>query len=113
MGIKQMSDADTVDDVTRDPVDGGAPRGRWPAKDGAPAGRPRYTRRLSDKILFAFHHACDQQDLEIARHLLGVLEFMSTRPAAFPAEKNRRSNDSLVAAHERLWILRHPHDTEC
>jgi hypothetical protein len=28
----------------------------------APA--PRYTRRLSDKILIAFHYACDQGDFD-------------------------------------------------
>jgi len=31
---------------------------------GAPV--PRYTRRLSDKILIAFHQACDQSDFEVA-----------------------------------------------
>ena len=30
----------------------------------------RYTRRLSDKILIAFHQACDQDDIEVARCLL-------------------------------------------
>ena len=30
------------------------------------SGTPRYTRRLSDKILIAFHHACDQSELHLA-----------------------------------------------
>jgi hypothetical protein len=34
----------------------------------------RYTRRLSDKILIAFHQACDQGDFEVAERLLTVLE---------------------------------------
>jgi hypothetical protein len=32
------------------------------------------TRRLSDHILRAFHHACDQGDLEVEERLLAVLE---------------------------------------
>jgi hypothetical protein len=32
------------------------------------------TRRLSDDILRAFHHACDQGDLEVEERLLAVLE---------------------------------------
>ena len=35
-------------------------------------GAPRYSRRLSDKILLAFHHACDQGDYEIAEQLLRI-----------------------------------------
>lgn len=71
-------------------------------------GLPRHTRRLPDKVLVAFHHACDTSDLEVAEHLLRVLELMLTRRPA-PADGNRRrSMESLVAAHERLWHLRHP-----
>jgi hypothetical protein len=69
---------------------------------------PRYSRRLSDKILISFHQACDQNDFDVARQLLSVYEFMLTRRDV-PAEANRRrSLDSLVAAHERLWYLRNP-----
>ena len=77
------------------------------AQRGGPA-PPRHTRRLSDKILIAFHHSCDQNDFEIAEELLRLLELMlSRRP--MQADVNRRKNmESLVAAHERLWLLRHP-----
>jgi hypothetical protein len=68
---------------------------------------PRHARRLSDKILIAFHLACDQGDLEVAGDLLEVLEFMVKRPRRQPG-RERRSEESLVAAHERLWLLRHP-----
>jgi hypothetical protein len=69
---------------------------------------PRYSRRLSDKILIAFNHACDQGDYEIAEELLHILENMLTRRTV-PADANRRKSiESLVAAHERLWHLRHP-----
>ena len=67
---------------------------------------PRHKRRLSDKILIAFHQACDQNDIEAARLLLKVLEFMTRRPVDYQEE--RRVKESLVAAHERLWLLQHP-----
>ncbi len=69
---------------------------------------PRYSRRLSDKILISFHHACDQADYEIAEQLLHILENMLTRRTVPPDTNRRKSIESLVAAHERLWHLRHP-----
>lgn len=68
----------------------------------------RHTRRLSDKILVAFHQACDTGELEVADQLLVILEkMMGRRPTA--NEGNRRRNmEGLVAAFERLWHLRHP-----
>ena len=74
------------------------------------AGAPRYSRRLSDKILLAFHHACDQGDYEIAEQLLRILESMLTRRTVPPDSNRRKSIESLVAAHERLWHLRHPEE---
>lgn len=68
----------------------------------------RYSRRLSDKILIAFHHACDQDDYEVAEELLSILERILTRRPAHPDANRRKSIESLVAAHERLWHLRHP-----
>jgi hypothetical protein len=67
----------------------------------------RYTRRLSDHVLIAFHHACDQGDIEAARRLLDVLEFMVRRPPRVPGGRERRAKESLVAAHERLWHIQH------
>ena len=69
---------------------------------------PRHTRRLSDKILIAFHHACDQADYEVAEDLLRILETMLTRRPTSPDGNRRRNIESLVAAHERLWMLKHP-----
>ena len=77
----------------------------------SPGGAPRYSRRLSDKILIAFHHACDQGDFEVAEQLLHILEMMLTRRPLTPDGTRRRNMESLVAAHERLWHLRHP-DTD-
>ena len=70
--------------------------------------KTRYTRRLSDKILIAFHQACDQDDVEVAERLLTVLEMMLSRRLLTPGGDRRRNEDGLVAAHERLWHLRHP-----
>lgn len=78
------------------------------ARDTTPTGLPRHTRRLSDKVLVAFHHACDTADLEIAEHLLSTLEIMLTRRPTHADGNRRRSIEGLVAAHERLWHLRHP-----
>ncbi len=72
----------------------------------APGLRP--TRRLSDKILVAFHQACDTAELEVAEQLLRVLEFMMNRRPTYGDGNRRRNMESLVAAYERLWHLRHP-----
>ena len=69
---------------------------------------PRQTRRLPDKILVAFHSACDQGDFEVAESLLQILELMLTRRPTAPGVSRRRNMESLVAAHERLWHLRQP-----
>ena len=78
------------------------------ARETGSAAAPRYTRRLSDKILIAFHQACDQSDLEVAEQLLHILEMMLTRRPLMQDPGRRRNMESLVAAHERLWHLRHP-----
>jgi hypothetical protein len=75
-------------------------------------GAPRYSRRLSDKVLIAFHHACDQADFEVAEQLLHILERMLRRRPLTPDGTRRRNMESLVAAHERLWHLRHPNSDE-
>jgi hypothetical protein len=78
-------------------------------EEGGRAGAaPRQGRRLSDKILVAFHQACDQADFEVAEQLLRVLEMMLTRRSVSPDANRRRNIETLVAAHERLWHLRHP-----
>ena len=67
----------------------------------------RYRKRLTDKILVAFHQACDQGDDEIASELIRVPDFMVMRDLPFPAGEGRRIQQGLVAAHERLWELGH------
>jgi hypothetical protein len=68
-------------------------------------------RRLSDKILIAFHQACDQADFEVAEQLLSILDAMASAmrlPRAQRGTERRRVQANVVAAHERLWQLRHP-----
>ncbi|WP_376090863.1 hypothetical protein ACE7GA_20650 [Roseomonas sp. CCTCC AB2023176] len=84
----------------------GEPFDRAGTASGAAA--PRHTRRLSDKVLIAFHQACDQGDHEVAGELLRVLELMLTRRPVSPDANRRKNLEGLVAAHERLWMLRHP-----
>ena len=95
--VPGMAMSQSEDDVGRDVASGAA---------------PRYSRRLSDKILIAFHHACDQADFEVAEQLLHILEMMLTRRPLTPDGTRRRNMESLVAAHERLWHLRHPNTDE-
>ena len=81
-------------------------------RESVSPGAPRYSRRLSDKILIAFHQACDQNDFEVADRLLHILEIMVTRRPLTPDGNRRRNMEGLVAAHERLWYLRHPNSYE-
>jgi hypothetical protein len=48
--------------------------------DPPPRSPNRKQRRLSDRIVMAFHLACDRGDLEVADRLLGILERMLRRP---------------------------------
>jgi hypothetical protein len=91
----------TMSDTEREAGDSGG-------RETTPSGAPRNTPRVSDKILIAFHHACDQADFEVAEQLLHILEMMLTRRPLTPDGTRRRNMESLVAAHERLWHLRHP-----
>ena len=68
----------------------------------------RHTRKLFDKLLMSFHHACDLGDYEVAGQILPILEVMTTRKERTEDNQRRRNIEGLVAAHERLWHLRHP-----
>lgn len=103
--------ATTLDGSTTTDLPVSQPDTETSRESGSSGGAPRYSRRLSDKILIAFHHACDQNDFEVAEQLLQVLEMMLTRRPLTPDGTRRRNMESLVAAHERLWHLRHP-DTD-
>lgn len=61
-------------------------------------------RRLSNKILTAFHHACDQTDLDVADQLVRVLESVIRRA---DYRRNRNGEEGVAGAYRRLWDLRH------
>jgi hypothetical protein len=68
----------------------------------------RTSRRLSDHLLAVFHHACDQHEFDVARHLLDMAAKAVARGQRFGDARYQREQEHLVAAHERLWMLRHP-----
>ncbi|PZP46894.1 MAG: hypothetical protein DI601_05235 [Azospirillum brasilense] len=66
----------------------------------------RHSRRLSDKLLLAFHQACDQGDVEIAWELLRITEKALLKSGQYSGPERRKGVESLVAAHERLFEIR-------
>ena len=73
------------------------------------ASMPRYTRRLSDKLLMVFHSACDQGRLEVAESVLDLAEQVVRRdPPPQQPERRRQDMVAIVQAYERLWELRNP-----
>ena len=60
--------------------------------------------------MIAFHQACDQADFAVAVRLLNILYTMTAvqrRARAHRGGERRRDQGNVVAAHERLWQLRH------
>ena len=63
-------------------------------------------RRLSDKILSAFHQACDHRDLEVAEQLLRALELALTAEGGAERVDQRQNMGAVVEAYARLGDLR-------
>jgi hypothetical protein len=76
--------------------------------DAPPRRGPQRRRRLSDHIMVAFHSACDQEELDAAQGLIAIVEFMLRRAPPDGRPERRDDTGLLVAAHLRLWSLRHP-----
>jgi hypothetical protein len=64
-------------------------------------------RRLADQLLDAFHAACDDHAVEVAWHLLELLERMSRFPTVLPTGSERRRPTDLSGAYERFWNLQY------
>jgi hypothetical protein len=95
----------------RDRCRGGYVRYSHASDDAMTAIMSRYTRRLSDKILIAFHQACDQAHFKVAERFQKVLESMiaaQRRARALRGSERRWDQGAVIAAHERLWQLRRP-----
>lgn len=63
-------------------------------------------RRLSDKILNAFHHACDNRDADVAEQLLRALELALTTEGGAGRTDQRENMGPVVEAYTRLRDLR-------
>lgn len=63
---------------------------------------PTYTRRLSDKILWAFDHAVEQGAIEAAHHLMLALELALTSEGGPDKIDKRRDFEAVVAAYNKL-----------
>jgi hypothetical protein len=66
----------------------------------------KYGRRLSDKLLIAFHHACDKRDIPTAEDLLGVLDRYIARPILTEGHDRRKVVETLADANYRLWDIK-------
>ena len=65
-----------------------------------------YTRRLSDKILFAFNQSCDQGFYDVADHLLRALELALTRQGGRGNVDHRQNMQPVTDAYARLQALK-------
>jgi hypothetical protein len=65
-----------------------------------------YTRRLSDKILFAFNQSCDQGFYDVADHLLRALELALTRQGGRGSVDHRQNMQPVTDAYARLQALK-------
>lgn len=63
---------------------------------------PQYTRRLSDKILMAFHQACEQRAIEVAGLLIQALELALTKEGGLGKVDNRKNLEAVFEAFDKL-----------
>jgi hypothetical protein len=68
----------------------------------------RRKRRLSDKIISAFHAGCDEGALDIAASLLSTLQMLVKHPPGLSTGTERSKPEDLAVLRERLWSLRYP-----
>jgi hypothetical protein len=80
----------------------------WVGSQASPATAEalRYGRRLSDKLLIAFHDACDKRDIPTAEDLLGVLDRYVGRPIPTEVQDRRKIVETLADANYRLWDIK-------
>ncbi len=81
---------------------------KWDEIQGSPAtvDALKYGRRLSDKILIAFHSACDKRDVLTAEELLGTLGRLIARPVPAETHDRRKIAEIQADANYRLWDLK-------
>ena len=72
-----------------------------------PASTPTGSRQLPERLIVAAHQSIDLGDTETASRLLGIVEDLVKDQATRPRPSARRIMEGLVAAHQRIWNLRH------
>ena len=75
------------------------------------AAMPRSERRLTDRVLAAFHAACDVRDVTTAYHLMKSLDQIISRSLAGNHVVRIRELELLVGAYFRLLEVNHELDT--
>jgi len=71
-----------------------------------PRGLPHLPQsRLTDKLRAAFHVACDEGDVEIAKLLLSQLDQLIHHPRSLPTGLDRRRPEPFIGPAERLANL--------
>jgi hypothetical protein len=70
----------------------------------------RQVRRLAEKVMAAFDHACDQGNLHIAEQLLQVMERLATRASTVGTDR-RFVMERVLDGRQRIWQLRNASDT--
>ena len=84
-----------------------------PTTTKLPASMPTGSRQLPERLIVAAHQSIDLGDMETASRLLGVVEKLVKDKATPPGPPARRIMENFVAAHQRIWDLRHKnHATE-
>jgi hypothetical protein len=63
---------------------------------------PMYTRRLSDKILWAFNQAIEQEVVEVAALLIQALELALTREGGAGKTDRREDLEHVFEAYNKL-----------
>jgi hypothetical protein len=63
-------------------------------------------RRLADKVIAAVNQACDQNELEIAQHLVLALELILSRQGGKESEEKRNELSDIIDAFNRTIELK-------
>jgi len=70
----------------------------------------KFNRRLSDRIIDAFDHACSSEDLEVAEGLFRVLELVLTRHGENDSADKRKNIAFVLEAADKLQLIREVKD---
>jgi hypothetical protein len=63
-------------------------------------------RRLADKVIAALNQACDQNEIEIAEHLVTALELILSRHGGKESPEKRQELSDIIDAFNRTIELK-------